>query len=69
VGNSSTSSNEPPTGSPEPPRVDVAIQEVAARLDKGTGIQDAVRQELENVSSDIEAKVLKQIRRDIPDRL
>lgn len=57
------------SGSSQEPRVDVVIQEVAARIDRGRALEDAVQGALENVTPDIKEEVLAQVQADMPSRL
>ncbi|MCD2204408.1 hypothetical protein [Halobacterium sp. KA-6] len=51
------------------PRVDVVVQEVAARIESGRTLEEALRAELENVTPEIKDEVVAQIRDDMPNRL
>jgi len=59
------SGNSPDLSKSQEARVDVVIQEVAARVDSGRALEDALRTELKNVSSDIKEEILREIRSDI----
>ncbi|GAA0276316.1 hypothetical protein [Halobacterium noricense] len=50
-------------------RVDVVVQEVAARIDSGRALEDALRGELENMTPELKQKVVDELRDELPNRL
>jgi len=66
---SSTAASPAPSSAGAEPRIDVVVQEVAARIDRGRALEDALQGALETVTPEIKNEVVAQIQEDMPGRL